>query len=166
MERICMKPDTQNTGNAGEYYIAFILSANGFTTTITLGRTAKYDIIAINPNDRTVKVQVKTAWAKANQWPMHKKDETLYATDLFYAFVRLNEMKEPPEYWIIPSTIVSKVIRDRHEIWLKTPGRKGQPHKDTDLRRFITKNDQYNPSYWNEEESTQYYMNVGLLLTP
>jgi len=32
------KPDLQNIGNCGEYFIASVLSSYGFTTTITLGR--------------------------------------------------------------------------------------------------------------------------------
>lgn len=58
---VSMKPDSQNIANAGEYYIASILSTNGFTTTITLGRAEKFDIIAISPKGRTIKLQVKTA---------------------------------------------------------------------------------------------------------
>lgn len=52
----------QNTGNAGEYYIASRLSAEDFTVTITLGRAEKYDIIAINPNGKTIKISVKSRY--------------------------------------------------------------------------------------------------------
>ena len=40
----------QNIGNAGEYYIAALLSALNFTTTLTLGRAERYDILAVAPD--------------------------------------------------------------------------------------------------------------------
>jgi len=48
------KPDKNNIGNAGEYYIASILSSKGYVTTITLGRAEAYDIIAIRPYGKVI----------------------------------------------------------------------------------------------------------------
>jgi len=37
------KPSQQNIGNAGEYFIASILSSHNFISTITLGRAERYE---------------------------------------------------------------------------------------------------------------------------
>jgi len=36
----------------------------------------------------------------------------------------------------VPSKTLAKVVKDSHSKWLKTPGKKGQIHKDTDMRKF------------------------------
>lgn len=157
------KPDLQNIGNAGEYYIASVLSANGFTATITLGRAEKYDIIAISPKGNTIKLQVKTGWYKIPTWRLNIKNENHNDSDLFYAFVRLNEMKEHPEFWIVPSDIVSNLIKESHVKWLKLPAKNGSSHNDNPGRIFSIKHEKFYPDYWNENVANQYYKNTSIL---
>jgi len=158
------KPDLQNIGNAGEYFMASVLSGRGFTTTITLGRAESYDIIAISPKGKTVKIQVKTAWAKTNTWRLGEKCQDVAADDFFYAFVSLNEMKESPEYWIVPSRIIAPYIKERHKIWLNTPGKKGQDHNDNPGRTFTIVRDKYTPAKFSMDELTRGHNNLGLIL--
>ena len=40
----------------------------------------------------------------------------------------------PFEYYIIPAAEMARNVNEAHEIWLKTPGKKGQPHKDNPVR--------------------------------
>lgn len=140
------KPDLQNIGNAGEYFMASVLSAYGFTTTLTLGRAEVYDIIAISPKGKTIKIQVKTSWAKTKSWRCGEKNENVFAKDFFYAFVSLNEMKETIEYWIVPSKLVSLFIKKSHKRWLRTLGKKGQAHNDNPGRIFSMVIDKYTPN--------------------
>ena len=115
----------QNVGNAGEYYIAARLSALNFTATITLGRAERYDILALGPEGRLVKLSVKaTQVENAKDFPLSKKDEEGAADDFYYAFVKLNGFAVEPEFWIIPSTVVCPLIREAHKRYLITPGRK------------------------------------------
>jgi hypothetical protein len=107
------KPDNNNIGNAGEYYIASILSSKGYVTTITLGRAEAYDLIAISPKGKTVKIQVKTAWHDNNLFRLSPKDEK--DKDCFYAFVTLKENKKPWEYYMVPSDIVAKSVSEAHK---------------------------------------------------
>jgi hypothetical protein len=139
------KPDSQNIGNAGEYFFAFILSAHGFTSTITLGRAETFDILAVNPNGKPVKISVKTRWGKVNSWPLSDKCDDLVAPDLFYAFVRLNEMKEPPEFWVFPSSFIAPLISQSNQNWLKTPGKNGQKHNESSVRQFFVTGEKYWP---------------------
>lgn len=159
------KPSSQNIGNAGEYFIASVLSSHDFIVTITLGRAEKYDIIAVSPKGKTVKIQVKTMWTKTKKWLMVKKHEKMIADDFFYAFVRLNEGKEPPEFWIIPSRIVASFVKKAHEIWLKTPGKNGRIHKDSFARSFcVTKDFWWFPESFNIDEINQGYNSLEPIL--
>lgn len=158
------KPDLQNIGNAGEYFIASVLSGHGFTTTITLGRAEAYDIIAISPTGKTIKIQVKTSWAKTTAWRLGEKNEDVAADDFFYAFVSLNEMKGSPEYWIVPSKIIAPYIKELHKIWLNTPGKKGQAHNDNPGRAFTIIKNKYTPSMFTIDELTKGHNNLRLIL--
>lgn len=156
------KPDKNNIGNAGEYYVAYILSSLGCITTITLGRAEKYDILAVLPNKKTIKIQVKTLFDKGWGFRMTKKDEEYSERGLFYIFVRLNQLEGEPEYWVFPSSIVSKRIKESHSKWLSIERRDGKKHKDTDIRIFMVRNHALYPKDWNEI-CRKNYKNMKLL---
>ncbi len=50
----------QNIGNAGEFYVASLLSAYDCVVTITLGRAEGFDLLVVNPKGHPLKIQVKT----------------------------------------------------------------------------------------------------------
>ena len=151
------KVNFQNVGNAGEYYIAAILSANGFTTNLTLGRAEKYDLFAVNnKNNKFVKIQVKTLSGEGCQWRMSPKDGKIKDGNLFYVFVRLNNLKKEPEYWVFSSKIVADYITKNHKKWLKKPGLRKRKHKDGPWRSFRIKSDKYTPKDWTEKCKPHY----------
>lgn len=161
----------QNIGNAGEYYLASRLSAENFIVTITLGRAEKYDILAVSPKNKTIKISVKTRFASdINRFPLSDKDEVGGMHDFYYAFIRLNEFRDDmaPDFWIIPSHRVNKILQFSSNIYFKKKTRKdGQRHKDTGLRNLWlklnkTSRDLY-PSDW-EDELKIYYTNLKQLL--
>src|SRR3989344_424016 len=155
------KAQKQNVCNAGEYYIAARLSALNFVATITLGRAEKYDILALSPKGKLVKISVKTTQIEnAIDFPLSAKDEHGAADDFYYAFVKLNRFETEPDFWVIPSTIVCPLIKTSDEIWLKTPGRNNKKHKGSTMRILPIKvrKSQINlyPKNW-EEEVKKYY---------
>ena len=115
------KAQKQNVGNAGEYYIASRLSALNFTATITLGRAEKYDILALSPSGRLVKISVKaTQNQSATDFPLSAKDEEGATDDFYYALVKLNGFVKEPDFWIIPSKTLCPLIRGAHKKWMET----------------------------------------------
>jgi len=42
--------------------------------------------------------------------------------------------ERPFEYYIIPSETMAKNVSEAHELWLSTPGKQGQAHKDNTVR--------------------------------
>lgn len=158
----------QNIGNAGEYYIASRLSAEDFVVTITLGRAEKYDILTINPNGRTLKISVKTRYAEdgVKRFPLAEKDENGASDDFFYAFVKLNKFNKEPDFWIIPSKVVSKIIADSHRCYMKQMCKSGEMHKDGNLRNLWIENSASSYRTYPKEWQSMlkgYYKNIEQL---
>lgn len=162
------KNSKQNIGNAGEYYIASRLSADNFIATITLGRAERYDILAINPKGKTIKISVKSRFNLSIQrFPLSNKDEEGGSDDFYYAFVRLNEFKKEPDFWIVPSKVVNKILFESSNIYFnKKLRRDGKKHKDVGLRNFwieMTKTSkELYPENW-ENILKKYYKNIKQL---
>jgi len=158
-----MKVTKQNIGNAGEYFIAYLLSASNCIVTVTLGRTEGFDLLIVNHNNNAFKISVKTTFYKTKSLMMTKKVEKIKDPDLFYAFVRFGNINKLPDYWIVPSKVVAERVAIAHQKWLNTPGKDGRPHKDTTMRQFFLENHEYYPAQW-ETTLKQYQNNVSILL--
>ena len=65
---------------------------------------------------------------------MKAKHEDIIDEDMFYCFVDLMEFH--PIVYVVPASQVAKVVAESHAKWLSTPGKKGQRHNDTDMRRI------------------------------
>ena len=119
-----------SSGIAGEYLTAGELSRRGYIASITMKNSKGVDILVTNADaTKSLAVQVKTNQGDLKWWLLDKKAENYHADNLFYIFVNLNN-GQAPAYFIVPSKIVAKTIKDNHELWLKTPGKRGQPHKE------------------------------------
>ena len=132
-----------SVGNAGEYFVAGELERHGFTVAVPMSNVKDFDILAINrETHEQFAIQVKTTKYKKSSWTLSKKNETLIGKNIVYFLVKLNEL-ESPEYHIVPSEIIAKTISESHKKWLKTPGKKGQPHNDNSMRKFSDEEDKY-----------------------
>ena len=157
------KISKQNIGNAGEFYLASILSAKNFVVTVTLGRNEGYDLLAVNPKGKAVKISVKARNMKdIKRFPINSRCENISSDDLFYAFVRLNEFQKEPDFWIVPSKIVCNVIKNSHAKWMATPNKKGGKHNDGDLRNFWLIQDKHYPKNW-DKTLKKYYKNINII---
>ncbi len=130
-------------GNCGEYFVAAELERRGFTAAVPMSNTKDFDILAINrETNKQIAIQVKTTRFKQKSWTLSKKNEDITDDNVFYFFVSLNEL-ENPEYHIVPSCEVAESIRQSHQQWLDTPGKKGQKHNDNPMRKFEDVEDKY-----------------------
>ena len=48
-----------------------------------------------------------------------------------------------PEYFIVPSKEVSQYVTNSHANWLSTPGKHGQQHQDSNVRKFVDREGEY-----------------------
>ena len=124
------------TGVAGEYFVAAELTRRGYVASLTLRNTRGIDILASNTDaTKSVGIQVKTCQGTRPVWILNAKAETDVAENLFYVFVCLPTQGEPA-FYVVPRETVAHYARDTHRKWLATPGRKGQQHAPSDMRKF------------------------------
>jgi len=93
---------------------------------------------------KTVAIQVKTNSSERKAWVLNEKAEEYKGPALYYVFVNLkNKVDVRPDFHIVPSEVVANYIKKEHDEWLLTPGKRGQPHKETPMRMFGDKDDAY-----------------------
>ncbi len=137
------KVNNISIGNSGEYFVAAELERHGFSVAIPMSNVELFDILAINrTTHKQFAIQVKTHHSTNKKWTLGPKNEQIKDDNIIYFFVTLNEM-DAPEYHIVPSKIVAEVISREHQVWLQTPGKNGQPHKDNSIRKFSDRDDKY-----------------------
>jgi len=106
------KPDSQQRGLAGEYYVAFILSRLGYDIGITIGRAKIFDMIALGPAGRSVNVQVKSTYHGYDWLVAHEFDSS---TNSVVALVRLGmEATQKPELYFLPGEKANKLITHKY----------------------------------------------------
>jgi len=130
-------------GVAGEYLVDGELSRRGYIASLTLRNTRGIDILASNRDaTKAVGIQVKTCQQAAARWVMTKKAEEDLAENLFYVFVCI-----PPGaaacFHIVPRKTVAHRVRDDHEKWRASPGRRGQAHRESTVRVFSDRANEY-----------------------
>jgi len=156
------KANRQNVGNAGEFYIAYLLSARDCVVTVTLGRNEGFDLMVVNPKGNMLKISVKTSQTKTRTFLLNKKAENIKDPDLFYALTKITDIYNP-EYWIVPSKVVADVLKSSHQIFLGMPGKGGKVHKDSTMRTFFLGDNQYCPNDWGNTVKI-YERNIKLIL--
>jgi len=124
-------------GVAGEYFVAAELSRRGYIASLTQRNSEGVDILCTTAKaKRALGIQVKTSSYSKPGWIMNEKAERFNAKNPFYVFVNLKKSGEIPDFFIIPSKIVSDSVRTGHAKWLATPGKRVKTHKDTSMRYF------------------------------
>ena len=73
---------------------------------------------------------------------MTKKAEQDLAANLFYVFVCLPPFASA-SFHIVPRRVVGQSVRDTHSRWLATHGKRGQAHRDSDVRVFSDRSNEY-----------------------
>ena len=97
------KKDRQITGMAGEFLTAGKLFKREYQVSVTYGNAKAIDLFVFNPaTGKTFNVQVKTQRRK-NCFPMKKENVN---EDHVYIFVRLNDVHEKEEFFIVPGKVI------------------------------------------------------------
>ena len=127
--------DSALMGAAGEYLVLSRLLSQGQLAAQAPRGTRKVDIL-VNFLDRgePCLIQVKASSKGRNGWHMQQKHELVRDADLYYCFVDFEF--DHPSVHVIPARVVAETLERDHQIWLATPGKMGQPHNDTKMRRL------------------------------
>ena len=122
-------------GAAGEHFVMYQLYKRGLMVGQPPQGVADVDLLVLDEKANIVKsIQVKARSKGADGgWHMKAKHENLANPRLWYVFVDMEP--EAPVCYIIPSSVVAKVVEREHSAWLATPGRNGHQHKTSEMRR-------------------------------
>ncbi len=128
-------------GNAGEYAVMSELLKQGIIAALAPRNAPAFDILA-SRDERTVRLRVKTKSADVKIWQwVVKKDGAIFRelTDRgdFTVLVSLGEVGEVNRYYIVPTRLLDRWLKDEFERWLRTPGRNGRPHSPDNRKRHI-----------------------------
>ncbi len=157
--RLPHKIDTSLTGAAGEHLVLSRLLSRGVLAAQAPRGARKADILVNFLDGGTpALIQVKSRQSGGDGgWHMAEKHETQVDEDLFFCFVDF----EPayPTVHVLPAPFVAETLKRDHEIWLDTPGRKGQAHNPTNMRRLRPNMNGKEPGWLDE-----YLENWNLIL--
>jgi hypothetical protein len=107
------KPDSQQRGLAGEYYVAFILSRLGYDIAITIGRAKIFDMMALAPSGKAINIQVKSTYHYSDWLVAHEFNS---GPNSVVAFVRLgNDATQKPELYFLPGAKANELITHRYK---------------------------------------------------
>src|SRR4051812_38835457 len=129
--------DKSSRGNASQFFIAGELCRRGYSAVVTLGNTPNVDILCSNQKGtRFAHIQVKTFVPGNRTCSVGMKAMKNVGQTFFWILggIPLPGSERPFEYYIIPSKIMSDNVSKAHELWLSTPGKKGQAHQDNKVR--------------------------------
>lgn len=129
--------DSIARGNASQFFIAGELCRRGYYAVVTLGNTPNVDILVSDvEGTRFAHVQVKTFVPGKNTCALGMKATKDFGPSFFWVLGGIPNPKSdaPFVYYIIPAADMAKNVNAAHKIWLETPGKKGQAHKENTVR--------------------------------
>ena len=85
---------TYDTQWAGQFYVAYELCIRGYRIALTHGNMPQTDIIAVSPNGKSFRVEVKSMKDK-NFWRYKRRE---IEDDIYYFFVVSNEKLKTREF--------------------------------------------------------------------
>src|SRR3989304_7691724 len=129
--------EKSSRGNASQFFVAGELCRRGYSAVVTLGNTPNTDILCSNiAGTRFVHIQVKTFVPGNRTCSVGMKSEKDFGKNFFWV---LGGIPKPNtsrnfEYYVIPASVMAKNVLEGHQRWLKSPGARGQAHKDNTVR--------------------------------
>jgi hypothetical protein len=140
-----------SVGLAGEFAVLSQLTLRGYDAAMTLGHTKNIDILVLDPRrggryEVEVKTNLETRTRDSDSrlfgnfvtdWQMSAKHEGIMDPNLFYCFVHINASwvdlsKYGFRFFIVPSAVVAKYLREEHQLWLKD----NPAHRTSERRLF------------------------------
>ncbi len=133
-----MAEDKSHRGAASQFFVAGELCRRGLVAVLTLGNCPNTDVLVSNKaGTRFAHVQVKTYRPGRDKTvSVGTKAEHEYGPGFFWVLAGIPEIESSAdwEYYIIPSSVFSKIVRENHQLWIDTPGKNGQAHNDSKVR--------------------------------
>lgn len=131
-------------GNAGEHFVIAELLRRDVVAGLTPRNTPGIDILA-TVGGRSLSIRVKTKSSEADSWVWMAKGEEADATifpvlqsDDPNDLVALVDIPDDgaPAIYLIATNALDALLKERHRQWLAQPGKRGQAHKPSKMRRL------------------------------
>ena len=115
---------------------------------MTLGNTKSVDILVADPlTGNMFKIEVKTHFGNTSShsdlfghtldWVMSEKHESIIASNLFYIFVRIEKGANSFKFFIVPSSMVAKYLKESYKLWWEIRTKEGKKlSEDNKVRIF------------------------------
>jgi len=126
--------ERQLVGACGVFYVSAELSRRGWIAMPTIRNTSGIDIIATK-DDEVVNIQVKTNSYGKIRYLLNKSNEELIDCNLYYVFVTLKAEGECPEFYILPSKLVARYIKETNEKWKTLQSKRKLKRTETEEER-------------------------------
>ena len=141
------RPSSIIIGAAGEHYVLYRLLRLNLRAGLPPAGTPEVDLLIVDERASVItSLQVKTRTKGPDGgWHMRDKHERIIGPRLLYVFLDF-EPGEPVTY-VIPSSVVANYVKTEHEVWLATPGLRGQPHNDNAGRRLLPRHKYLIPGF-------------------
>ncbi len=136
-EHTIEKTDKTHRGSASQFFIAGELCRRGLVAVVTMGNCPNTDILCSNKGGtKFVHIQVKTFRPGDKTCSVGRKAEIDYGNNFFWILggIPIMDSTQNFEYYIIPSSELSKNVKEAHSMWMKALGKKGQIHNDSNVR--------------------------------
>jgi hypothetical protein len=145
------KPNIQQVGRAGEYFVAAELIRRGAYAVTFAGNMPEIDILAADAaQTRTVAIQVKTR--RSGSWQTRLREWTVRDPEIaarrFWVFVDLARPGVLPAYYIVPERWIQRDIDEHHAAYLARHGGRrarspGSDHHSIALTRITQWQDRW-----------------------
>ena len=129
--------EKSSRGNASQFFVAGELCRRGYSAVVTLGNTPNTDILCSNmAGTKFVHIQVKTFVPGNRTCSVGAKAERDFGESFFWVLggIPKPNTEQQFEYFIIPSAVMAHNVSLEYQLWLKSPGVKGNAHKETSVR--------------------------------
>ena len=121
-----MKLSRNSISISGEFAVLSQLALRGIDANLTLGNTKSVDIIASDPETgKMFRLEVKTSYNSKPSfsklfghtlaWVMGDKHENIVDPNLFYCFVNIEKEAKSFRFFIVPSYVVAKYVKEQHQ---------------------------------------------------
>jgi hypothetical protein len=127
--------------DAGEFFVIAELTRRGWTAAATARNNSVYDILAKRGDEfAAIRVKTKTSAETHFEWSAKPNGDVFMQITPEHDFCVLVDIPKEgdagPIYYVAPTPIIDKWLRDDFQKWVTTPGTRGQ-HRPTQSRRRI-----------------------------
>jgi|GEM_PF-1404675 len=147
IECVPMDKKSAFAGNAGEFFVLAELTRREWTAALTARNNRAYDILAKRGDESAaLRVKTKTSASAAFQWNAKGNGDIFLEMSEHKDFCILVDIPEEehasPTYYIVPTHVIDKWLRDDFAAWVTSPGANGQQRAKDNKRRIFHADDQ------------------------